>query len=129
MLDTHALVWYIDDDPRLSPRALAAMERCIAAGRRVGVSAISLVELVYLTEKGRLDRDAITRVRQRYVTDSDIFTLMAVTSDTAAALERIPRNEVPDMPDRIIAATGLHLGVPLVSRDRKIRLSVLETIW
>jgi predicted nucleic acid-binding protein len=33
------------------------------------------------------------------------------------------------MPDRIIAATALHLGVPLVSRDRKIQASSIHTIW
>jgi predicted nucleic acid-binding protein len=45
------------------------------------------------------------------------------------ALGQINRDEVPDMPDRIIAATALALGVPLLSRDRKIRASSLETIW
>ena len=33
------------------------------------------------------------------------------------------------MPDRIIAATALHLGLPLISRDRKIQLSSVNTIW
>ena len=33
------------------------------------------------------------------------------------------------MPDRIIAATAQYLGLPLISRDRKIRLSAVETIW
>jgi predicted nucleic acid-binding protein len=33
------------------------------------------------------------------------------------------------MPDRIIAATALHLGLPLISRDRKIQLSSVPTIW
>jgi predicted nucleic acid-binding protein len=32
------------------------------------------------------------------------------------------------MPDRIIAATALHLGLPLISRDRKIQLSGVNTI-
>jgi len=41
----------------------------------------------------------------------------------------VPRAEVPDMPDRIIAATALHLGLPLISRDRKIQLAGLQTIW
>jgi predicted nucleic acid-binding protein len=44
-------------------------------------------------------------------------------------MQVIPREEVPGMPDRIIAATGLHLGVPVLSRDRKIRAARLETIW
>ena len=38
-------------------------------------------------------------------------------------------SEVPDMPDRIIAATALHLRVPIISRDGKIRASQFETIW
>jgi predicted nucleic acid-binding protein len=33
------------------------------------------------------------------------------------------------MPDRIIAATALHLGVPVITRDRKIRASNLKSIW
>jgi PIN domain nuclease of toxin-antitoxin system len=44
-------------------------------------------------------------------------------------MQVIPREDVPDMPDRIIAATGLRLGVPIISRDRNIRAANLETIW
>jgi predicted nucleic acid-binding protein len=33
------------------------------------------------------------------------------------------------MPDRIIAATALSLGLPLVTRDGKIRASNVITIW
>lgn len=32
------------------------------------------------------------------------------------------------MPDRIVAATAVHLRVPVISRDRAIRLSNVETI-
>ena len=47
----------------------------------------------------------------------------------AAALANIPRDRVPDMPDRIIAATALYLGVPLVTRDAMIRAAPITTIW
>jgi PIN domain nuclease of toxin-antitoxin system len=33
------------------------------------------------------------------------------------------------MPDRIIAATGLIMGLPVISRDRKIQSSIVTTIW
>jgi len=39
------------------------------------------------------------------------------------------RQAVPDMPDRIIAATAIHLAVPLLSRDGRIRISAVETLW
>ena len=47
----------------------------------------------------------------------------------ADALKLVKRSEVPDLPDRIIAATAVALGVPLVSRDAKIRASQVQTIW
>jgi predicted nucleic acid-binding protein len=37
--------------------------------------------------------------------------------------------QVPDLPDRVIAATALHLDVPLISRDHNIKLPGLKTIW
>ena len=43
--------------------------------------------------------------------------------------QALRRQDVPDMPDRIIAATALHLGVPLISRDGKIKASAVPTIW
>lgn len=42
---------------------------------------------------------------------------------------RIPRDLVPDMPDRIIAATAVALGLPLVTRGRRIRAAGLDTLW
>jgi predicted nucleic acid-binding protein len=36
---------------------------------------------------------------------------------------------VPEMPDRIIAATAIHLGVPLVTRDRRLQSAGIQTIW
>lgn len=47
----------------------------------------------------------------------------------ALALKRIRRDEVPDLPDRIIAATASFHGVPVVSCDRRIRSSNIPTIW
>ena len=57
--------------------------------------------------------------------------LVAVPLDAEVsdALRKIPAKIVPDMPDRIIAATALHLGLPLVTRDRRLQAAGLNTIW
>ena len=47
----------------------------------------------------------------------------------ADSIRGIPRDLVPDMPDRIIAATALHLNLPLVTRDQRIRSAGIGTIW
>ena len=43
------------------------------------------------------------------------------------ALRRIPRDLVPDMPDRIIGATAMHLELPLITRDSNLTGSGLLT--
>jgi predicted nucleic acid-binding protein len=44
-------------------------------------------------------------------------------------MRQVPRAAVPDMPDRVVAATAAYLDVPVVSRDRRIRVANLKTIW
>ena len=57
------------------------------------------------------------------------LTVAPLDLDIARCVEQVDRDKVPDMPDRIIAATAVHLGLPLVSRDGKIRSSGVLTVW
>lgn len=127
--DTHAVLWYLYNDSRLSSAASAVMDATDAAGDGIAMSSITLAEMVYLIEKGRIDATAFERVLMAL--DRPNATLVEIPLDRviAQAMRRIDRTQVPDLPDRIVAATALHLGVPLISRDRKIRLSTVTTIW
>mgnify|MGYP000069202041 CR=1 FL=1 len=44
-------------------------------------------------------------------------------------MKQVPRADVPDMLDRIIAATEVDFGVSVISRDGKIRASNVQIIW
>ena len=56
--------------------------------------------------------------------------LLAPLDRTVAdALQLVSRLEVPDLQDRIVAATAVALRAPLISRDRKIRASQVHTLW
>ncbi len=48
--------------------------------------------------------------------------------EVVRAVERVPREPVSDLPDRVIAATALALELPLITRDHKIKFPGLETI-
>ena len=64
------------------------------------------------------------------LTDTDyVIEEAPFTADIVDAMRLVPRNEVPDMPDRIVAATAVHFGVPVISRDSRIRTANLTTIW
>ena len=55
--------------------------------------------------------------------------MLPVDRHVAQALQMVTRSQVPDMSDRIIAATALYLGVPLITRDRMIQTANVDTIW
>lgn len=127
--DTHTVIWYLYDDPRLSPAARAAFEEAAAAGDQVGFSAIVLAEIVYLSEKGRIHPDVLGRLLAALDRPGAVLRELPFDRAVAAVMPTIDRRRVPDLPDRIIAATASLHGVPLISRDRAIRLSGLPTIW
>ena len=127
--DTHGLIWYLEDSPRLGPAARDLFDACDRGAVAIYVPTICLVEIVYLAEKGRIPADLKARLDAELYAGTSGLILVSLTPDIADAVVRVPRSEVPDMPDRIVAATALHLGVPVISRDRAIRLSSVDTIW
>jgi len=127
--DTHAVIWYVFADPRLSQTAKAAIDTAFARGNRIGLSSITLVEIVYLTEKNKIDPRTFDALEDELDRSVPTFEEVPVDRSVARAMQTVLRSEVPDMPDRIIAATAVALGVPVISRDGKIRLSNVQTIW
>lgn len=127
--DTHAVIWYLANDPRLSTTAKAAFEDAAQNGEQIAISAITLVEVVYLVEKGRVPAGRFTQLMTSLDDPDSVLVEVALTPDIARTLSRVDRGQVPDMPDRIIAATALHLNIPVISRDGKIQTSAIQTIW
>jgi Uncharacterized protein conserved in bacteria len=127
--DTHAAVWYLTNNPKLSKAAAQALDGASASGDPILIPAISLVELTYLVEKGRIPPDARTKLVELLADPGGPYELAPLDADVAAAVELIDRRVVPDLPDRVIAATALARNVALASRDEKIRLSQVQVIW
>ena len=63
VLDTHTVLWYLEYSQELSVVARTTIEDAIRDARDVHVSAISLVETVYLVERRRLPLAALERLR------------------------------------------------------------------
>lgn len=127
--DTHALIWYLFEPTQLSSVARASLLQAEANPGVIYVPAISVVEARYLVEKGTLTESIFKELVDSLLNADTAPTVVPMSLDIACALSEISKRAVPDMPDRIIAATALHLGLPLVTRDRKIQASQIETIW
>jgi PIN domain nuclease of toxin-antitoxin system len=129
VLDTHTAVWYLLDSTKLSESVYSLIDGAAASGTPTYISAVTLVEVVYLVERGRIAADAFSRFMSELDKENPAFKVVPLDAQVAAALRQIPRNVVPDMPDRIIGATALHLGLPLVTRDRRLQSAGIKTIW
>ncbi|MCU0574795.1 MAG: type II toxin-antitoxin system VapC family toxin [Syntrophobacteraceae bacterium] len=127
--DTHSLIWYLEDSPRLGEEARQCFEACDRGESIIFVPTICLVEIIYLQEKGRIPAEMKRLLDEELTKGSAGIFLSDLSGEVVEMLSRVPRNDVPDMPDRIIAATALHLRLPLISRDRKIRVTAVHTIW
>jgi PIN domain nuclease of toxin-antitoxin system len=58
------------------------------------------------------------------------YKLAMLDEKVLLALTQIPRESVPDMPDRIITATARAKRVPLITKDEKITCcGEVRTIW
>ncbi len=129
VLDTHTVLWYLENSQELSGVARTTIEDAVRDARDAHVSAISLIETVYLVERRRLPLAALERLRSALTDPNSGLFIAPVDGEVADTLPNIPRDIVPDMPDPIIAATALHPGLPLVTRDRRLQADGIQTIW
>ncbi|MBD2139567.1 MAG: type II toxin-antitoxin system VapC family toxin [Sphaerospermopsis kisseleviana] len=128
--DTHTLIWYVFDLQRLSEAALTALEQAVNTGNPIYISAITVIEIAYLVEKGRFAEEVLTRILNALDDPNVGIILVPLDRNISGAIRQIDRVTVPDMPDRIIAATAFSLGIPLVTRDLRIQaLTTIKTIW
>lgn len=85
--------------------------------------------MVYLIEKGRIAAESFSRLTRMLETATGQFKEIPVDLALARALMHVNVQQIPDMPDRLIAASAFLHQVPVISRDRKIVSSKLVTIW
>lgn len=127
--DTHAVIWYLFGDPRLSTPAKQVFEEAASGGNTIGLSSITLAEIVYLAEKGRIPASTFERIIAELNRTDGVLVELPVDRNIITALATIDRSNIPDLPDRLIAATAVWAGAPLITRDAKIQASGLTTIW
>lgn len=81
-------------------------------------------------ERSRLPEEALTLLVDSFSNPDTALEIVPLNLAIALTVRHIPRNVVPEMPDRIIAATAFYLNLPLVTRDIQIqRLTEIQTIW
>lgn len=136
-IDTHALLWHLQEVSAarsrrargLSPRARRIFAAADQGQEIILIPSIVLVELIYLSERGVVPAALVDRLLGDLARAPENYRLAALDLETITHLRDIPATTVPEMPDRIIAATAKAKGVPLLTRDESISAADVRVVW
>lgn len=122
VLDTHALVWWVNGDDRLSAPARALIEQSVASTNgRVLVSVISAWEIAMLVERGRVALAMDLDEWLLAVESLEGVTLVPLSAQVAVQSATLPGEFHKDPADRIIVALAREQNAVLVTADEKIQ--------
>ena len=125
VFDTHALVWYLENNPQLSVDARGVFE-AVDRGDIIGfVPTIVLAEMLYMSERRRTPLSFAEVVNQ--LQRGDNFEIVSLYVGIVTRMSDLTTMELHD---RIIVATAISVGARLVTRDRAVRSSgLVECVW
>ena len=132
--DTHALIWFLEADGRLGARArdvLGQAQQDPDGG--IVVSVASRLDLHYLQRSGRFSPAEVQHWWAVTEDPSWNISSAAITGPVVAHFDSARLAALRDPWDRLITATAIDLGIPLVTKDRAItavaETGAVEVIW
>jgi len=124
LLDTHSLLWWLDNDDRLSRRALEAIQNPIT---QVLVSVGSLWEIGIKQRLGELKASNLVNNFQKELDDAG-FVELPISGVHAIRAAVLPINH-RDPFDRLLIAQAEIENVPIVSRDSQFDAYGVHRVW
>jgi len=125
LVDTHAFLWWITDDPRLS---LRAREIFTDGNNELLFSAASGWEISIKVQIGRLRLPAD---QQPFIEDQlriNVIKSLAIQMNHALHVSTLPSHH-RDPFDRLLVAQAQLEGLPILSADPQIGKYHVEVVW
>lgn len=129
LLDTHTLIWWINNSPELSKKALAAIQHEKEKGL-ILVSSFSVWEIFLLVQKNRLSLSMDIDSWIKKLESLSYVQFVPVDNIIASKSVQLPGEFHQDPADRIIIATARENGAVLITSDKRIRkYSFVHSLW
>jgi PIN domain nuclease of toxin-antitoxin system len=129
LLDTHAWVWWLTDDRRLSTRAKATITASLAE-QDLWISLISVWEVAKKVEKRQLILDRPVDLWLDEAVTRSGLGVRELTRPVLADSCALPQPFHGDPADQILVATARHHGAVMITKDRQIRqYAHVQSVW
>jgi PIN domain nuclease of toxin-antitoxin system len=126
--DTQIVIWATLDPSRLSKKAVAALKEARSSGAGMGIASSTLWELAMAVTRGRIRPNATLGSYLGFIEKN--FVVHPITAQIAERSVQFTERYPKDPMDRLIGATALALGFPLITADVPIRKSgEVPCIW
>lgn len=129
LLDTHCLIWFQDDNPRIPKKVMALMQN---PNNEIFFSQISLFEITIKQKIGKLPQFSATIVEVFRQAENDGFTFLPITNNHLFQYNLIPFFEENRDPfDRLFISTAYSEKVTLLSADANFELykNYVRVFW
>jgi PIN domain nuclease of toxin-antitoxin system len=123
LLDTHTLIWFLDDDSRLPPTTKIQIESTPA----VFISVASIWEIAIKINIGKLTLSVPFETLHLNLVTTGITLLPITFADTETYL-RLPLHH-RDPFDRILIAQAMNHALALISQDSKMDAYSIQRFW
>ena len=129
IVDTHALVWYLEGNPRLGSNAKSVLDEPTS---ELVVPIIALAEACWVVEHGK---SSIPTVNEMFASLNADPRVVVTPLDRLVLDKTFNLTTIPEMHDRQIVATALNLAdqgetIAVLTKDRNIRLSgLVPIVW
>lgn len=120
LLDTHIVLWLDSGDPALRPATRQAIDTCWRDGGTLLMSAVSVWEIAQLADRGHITLNGSPAQWVERFAAAPGVEVVDLSWRAAAAAYRLDGFEHRDPGDRLLAATAIDLGVPLVTYDHRL---------
>ena len=125
LLDTHTLIWSVEDPSRVSTTAMASMAN--TANERL-LSAASILELAIKVGQGKITLSLPYRQWMDKAISDLQLVILPVTVEYAERQSTLPPHH-KDPFDRLIIAQALVDGIPIVSSDVAFDSYHVTRVW
>ncbi|MGO9466429.1 MAG: type II toxin-antitoxin system VapC family toxin [Isosphaeraceae bacterium] len=125
LLDTHAFLWFCQDDPLLSTKARALIED---AGNRKVVSVASCWEIAIKAGLGKLKLGESSATYLPSALSRTGFEVLPISVTHATSVESMPLHH-RDPFDRLLVAQAAAEGIPVVSNDSQFDAYGVIRLW